>query len=99
MQSPPERLGYPSEHLQLTVHLRARPRHRDREGPSMAKALLGHLGGPDPVVMAELARLRRRARDLEDEVVRLHAENEALTALVADEQMLSLAGDREPALT
>jgi hypothetical protein len=65
----------------------------------MAKALFGHLGGPDPVVMAELARLRRRARDLEDEVARLMAANEALTALVAEDQMLSLAGDREPALT
>jgi hypothetical protein len=65
----------------------------------MAKALLGHLGGPDPVVMAELARLRRRTRDLEDEVERLRAANEALTALVAEDQLLSLAGDREPALT
>jgi hypothetical protein len=68
----------------------------------MAKALLGHLGGPDPVVMAELARLRRRARDLEDEVERLHAANEALTALVAEDQLLSLtslSAEREPALT
>lgn len=65
----------------------------------MAKALLGHLGGPDPVVMAELARLRRRARDLEDEVERLHAANEALTALVAEDQLLSLTSHREPALT
>jgi hypothetical protein len=65
----------------------------------MAKALFGHLGGPDPVVMAEIARLRRRARDLEDEVARLMAANEALTALVAEDQMLSLAADREPALT
>ena len=65
----------------------------------MAKALLGHLGGPDPAVMAELARLRRRARDLEDEVERLHAANEALTALVAEDQLLSLTSEREPALT
>jgi len=65
----------------------------------MAKALLGHLGGPDPVVVAELARLRRRTRDLEDEVERLRAANEALTALVAEDQLLSLASDREPALT
>ena len=68
----------------------------------MAKALLGHIGGPDPVVMAELARLRRRARDLEDEVERLHAANEALTALVAEDQLLSLTSlsdEREPALT
>ena len=65
----------------------------------MAKALLGHLGGPDPVVVAELARLRRRTRDLEDEVERLRAANEALTALVAQDQLLSLATEREPALT
>ena len=65
----------------------------------MAKALLGHLGGPDPVVMAELARLRRRTRDLEDELERLRAANEALTALVAEDQLLSLATEREPALT
>jgi hypothetical protein len=65
----------------------------------MAKALLGHLGGPDPVVVAELARLRRRTRDLEDEVERLRAANEALTALVAEDQLLSLASEREPALT
>jgi len=65
----------------------------------MAKALLGHLGGPDPVVMAELARLRRRARDLQDEVERLHAANDALTALVAEEQLLSITSEREPALT
>ena len=47
----------------------------------MAKALLGHLGGPDPVVLAEIARLRSRVRDLEDEVDRLHAVNDALTAV------------------
>ena len=64
----------------------------------MAKALLGHLGGPDPVVLAEIARLRRRVRDLEDEVGRLRATNDALTVVVAEEQMLSVA-DREPALT
>lgn len=65
----------------------------------MAKALLGYLGGPDPVVASELARLRRRTRDLEDEVERLRAANEALTALVAEDQLLSLATEREPALT
>jgi hypothetical protein len=65
----------------------------------MAKALLGYLGGPDPVVASELARLRRRTRDLEDEVERLRAANEALTALVAQDQLLSLATEREPALT
>jgi hypothetical protein len=65
----------------------------------MAKALLGHLSGPDPVVLAEIARLRRRVRDLEDELDRLHAENDALTALAAaEEQVLSVA-ERQPVLT
>jgi hypothetical protein len=64
----------------------------------MAKALLGHLGGPDPVVLAEIARLRGRVRDLESEVDRLRAANDALTVLVAEDQMLSVA-DREPVLT
>jgi hypothetical protein len=44
----------------------------------MAKAILGHVGGPDPRLLAEVARLRRRVRDLEDEVTRLSTENEAL---------------------
>jgi len=70
----------------------------------MAKALIGYLGGPDPMVAAELARLRVRVRDLEDEVARLHASNDALTAVVAGEQLLSVAdvsdvATREPALT
>jgi hypothetical protein len=65
----------------------------------MAKALLGHLGGPNPAVLAEITRLRRRVRDLEDEVERLHAANGALTALVTDDQLVSLTEDREPVLT
>jgi hypothetical protein len=69
----------------------------------MAKALLGHVGGPDPLVVADLARLRRRVRDLEQEVVRLRATNEALAALVAEDVMLEPEGQLlalgEPALT
>jgi hypothetical protein len=67
----------------------------------MAKALIGYLGGPDPLVAAEIARLRIRVRDLEDEVARLHATNDALTAVVAGEPLLSVADvdTREPALT
>jgi hypothetical protein len=64
----------------------------------MAKALLGHLGGPDPVVLAEIARLRTRVRDLESEVERLRTANDALTILVAEDRMLSVA-EREPVLT
>jgi hypothetical protein len=64
----------------------------------MAKALLGHLGGPDPVVLTEIARLRSRVRDLEAEVDRLNAVNDALTAVIAEDQVLTVT-DREPALT
>ena len=64
----------------------------------MAKALLGHLGGPDPVLLAEIARLRGRVRDLEAEVDRLHAVTDALTAVIAEDQVLTVT-DREPVLT
>ena len=64
----------------------------------MAKALLGHLGGPDPVLLTEIARLRGRVRDLEAEVDRLHAVTDALTAVIAEDQVLTVT-DREPALT
>jgi len=44
----------------------------------MAKAILGHVGGPDPRLLAEVARLRRRVGELQAEVARLTAENQAL---------------------
>jgi hypothetical protein len=57
----------------------------------MAKALLGHVGGPDPRLLAEVAMLRRRVRDLENELLRLRAENDALAARVAPgENLISL---------
>jgi hypothetical protein len=54
----------------------------------MAKALLGHIGGSDPRILAEIALLRRRVSDLEAEVLRLRAENEAFT--VVDGDLLTL---------
>jgi cell division protein FtsB len=64
----------------------------------MAKALLGHVGGPDPRMVAEMRRLQRRVRDLEAELVRLQAENDALAT--AQDDLVSLsAPDREPVLT
>jgi hypothetical protein len=45
----------------------------------MAKALLGHVGGPDPRLMDEVRRLRRRVIDLETEIGRLMAERDLLT--------------------
>lgn len=65
----------------------------------MAKALLGHVGGPDPRMVAEMRRLQQRVRDLEAELVRLQAENDALATAADDEVMALAAKDREPALT
>ena len=62
----------------------------------MAKALLGHVGGPDPRMISEMRRLQQRVRDLEAELVRLQEENESLTVEVAHTDML--VPDREPAL-
>lgn len=65
----------------------------------MAKALLGHVGGPDPRMVAEMRRLQQRVRDLEAELVRLQSENDALAAVADNEVMALGAKDREPALT
>ena len=48
----------------------------------MAKALLGHIGGTDLRMVAEMRRLQQRVRDLEDQLVRVQAENDSLTAAV-----------------
>jgi hypothetical protein len=64
----------------------------------MAKALLGHVGGPDPRMVAEMRRLQRRVRDLEAELVRLQSENDALASVEQDVEVLALK-DREPVLT
>jgi hypothetical protein len=63
----------------------------------MAKALLGHVGGPDPRMISEMRRLQQRVRDLEAELMRLQDENDALMTEASDEEFL-VAG-REPALT
>ncbi|GAA4207495.1 MULTISPECIES: hypothetical protein [Microbispora] len=64
----------------------------------MAKALLGHVGGPDPRMISEMRRLQQRIRDLEAELNRLQAQNDALEAQTRDEALVRLQ-DREPALT
>ncbi|MDH6137005.1 MULTISPECIES: hypothetical protein [Kitasatospora] len=67
----------------------------------MAKALLGYVGGPDPRMLSEMRRLQLRVQDLESELTRMQAENDALVA-VADEHSLLSSIDleqREPALT
>jgi hypothetical protein len=64
----------------------------------MAKALIGHVGGPDPRTLMEVRRLRERVRSLEAEVLRLRAENDAIEAGVTDAQLISLEVAKEPAL-
>lgn len=66
----------------------------------MAKALYGHVGGPDPRIVSEMRRLQQRVRDLEDELVRLQARNDAMAETMRGTAVLTFeADDREPALT
>ena len=62
----------------------------------MAKALFGHIGGPDPRMLSEVHRLQRRVRDLEAELSRLQEENDGLAAGVNHDLLLQV---HEPALT
>jgi hypothetical protein len=62
----------------------------------MAKALLGHVGGPDLRMVNEMRRLQQRVRDLEAELVRLQEETDALAVEVDHDLLVS---PREPALT
>jgi cell division protein FtsB len=64
----------------------------------MAKALLGHVGGPDPRIVNEMRRLQRRVRDLEAELARLQEEKDVLAA-EASHDLLVVGREREPALT
>lgn len=57
----------------------------------MAKALLGYVGADNRVVDAQ--RLRRRIADLEAVVLRLQAENDALTARLHDGELLVVPHD------
>jgi hypothetical protein len=50
----------------------------------MAKALVGHMGGPDLREVQQNVRLRRRVADLEAEVGRLQDRNDALTDALSD---------------
>jgi hypothetical protein len=62
----------------------------------MAKALFGHVGGPDPRMVSEMRRLQQRVRDLEAELMRLQEQNDTLAAEATHEDLL--VRDREPAL-
>lgn len=50
----------------------------------MAKALFGHLASSSPEHAHDVAVLRRRVNDLENEVLRLKAENDGLLARLAE---------------
>ncbi len=65
----------------------------------MAKALLGHVGGPDPRLVSEVRRLQQRVSELESHVMRLQAENDSLSAAVHDGHLLTIEAQHEPALT
>jgi uncharacterized small protein (DUF1192 family) len=68
----------------------------------MAKALLGHLVAVDPRHTGEVMVLRRRIADLEAEIGRLKAENDALAAAYRRDTASVVPGDLvelEPALS
>ena len=62
----------------------------------MAKALLGHIGGPDPRMLAEMRRLQQQIHDLESELVRLQEENDVLSAEAGNDMLVPV---REQART
>ena len=66
----------------------------------MAKALLGHVGGADLRLVDEVRRLRTRVRELEAELARVGAANDALMASVhVEDDIRLLTLDDHPALT
>ena len=69
----------------------------------MAKALLGHIGGTDLRMTAEMRRLQQRVRDLEAQLTQAQAENDTLAAALRsdefDRDLFAAVTEREPALT
>ena len=67
----------------------------------MAKALFGHVGGPDMAMTTEIRALRARVAHLEATVMRLRGENDRLTAALDDGAPLTVETivERAPALT
>jgi len=63
----------------------------------MSKALYGHLGGPDAALLAEVTRLRRRVRELEEQVAAYEQVTVSLHEVALDEALREL-GTSEPAL-
>jgi hypothetical protein len=67
----------------------------------MAKALFGHVSSNvDPRLLAEVTRLRARVRDLEDELARTRAMDDAIHEALGDAVLTTSDVEelREPAL-
>ncbi|NHC13533.1 hypothetical protein [Motilibacter deserti] len=72
----------------------------------MAKALFGHVGGPDARILGEVRQLRERVRDLESQVLRLQNEKDALAEMIEQGALLAPStgleslesAEKEPAL-
>src|SRR6266511_518091 len=60
------------------------------EDSTMAKALLGHLGGSDPRLLEQVRHLNRRVADLEAHVMQLQAENDHLVAAMHEGRLLTV---------
>jgi hypothetical protein len=70
----------------------------------MSKAIYGHLGGSDALLLSEVTRLRRRVRELEEQVAAYEADLVVPAEVVAlrDSDLdvaLRELGSAEPALT
>lgn len=65
----------------------------------MAKALVGHVGGPDVRTLGELRRLQQRVRELESELARMTSLNEELAAELHTRDLDLSVVESEPALT
>jgi hypothetical protein len=70
----------------------------------MSKAIYGHLSGPDAALLSEVTRLRRRVRELEEQLAAREAELALPAEVVAlrDTDLdvaLRELGSAEPALT
>jgi hypothetical protein len=72
----------------------------------MSKAIYGHLGGNDALLVAEVGRLRRRVRELEEQVAAYEADLVAAPVQIVslhdsdlDAALRELRTPSEPALT
>ena len=62
------------------THSCRNPRPGWDKGPAVAKALVGYVRGPDPRIVSDMSRLRRRIRELEAALARIRQEKDVLSA-------------------